>query len=69
MMSRPSLARRPAAPLSLAVRAADARRRQRRQVGDPRLFCGTNGCPTTLRLDASTGIAACPICGFQRRLS
>jgi hypothetical protein len=69
MMSRPSLARRPAAPLALAGRAADARRRQRRQGGDARLYCGTNGCPTTLRLDTATGVAACPICGFRRRLA
>ena len=49
MMSRLSPARRPAAPLALAARAADARRRRRRQAGDPRLYCGTNGCPTTLQ--------------------
>ena len=69
MMSSHTLARRPAAPLSLAGRAADARRRRRRQVGDPRLYCGTNGCPTILDLDPRTGIAACPICGFARRLA
>jgi hypothetical protein len=68
MMSRNSSARRIAAPLSLAGRAADARRQRRRQVGDARLYCGTNGCPTTLRLDPRTGVAACPICGFARRL-
>jgi hypothetical protein len=68
MMSRNSPARRIAAPLSLAGRAADSRRQRRRQVGDPRLYCGTNGCPTTLRLDPGTGVAACPICGFARRL-
>jgi hypothetical protein len=68
MMSSNSLARRPVAPLSLAGRSSDARRRQRRQVGDPRLYCGTNGCPTTLNLDVLTGVAACPICGFARRL-
>jgi hypothetical protein len=69
MLSRHSPARRPAAPLALAARTADARRRRRRQPGDARLYCGTNGCPTTLRLDAGSGIAACPICGFQRRIS
>lgn len=69
MMSNYTPARRPAAPLSLAGRAADARRRRRRQVGDPRLYCGTNGCPTTLRLDPRTGVADCPICGFARRLA
>jgi hypothetical protein len=68
MMSSHSPARRLAAPLSLAGRAADARRRQRRQVGDPRLYCGTNGCPTTLGLDPRTGVASCRICGFARRV-
>jgi hypothetical protein len=68
MMSRNSPARRIAAPLSLAGRAADARRQRRRQAGDARLYCGTNGCPTTLRRDPATGVAACPICGFARRL-
>ena len=69
MLSRHSPARRPAAPLALAGRTADARRRRRRHDGDSRLYCGTNGCPTNLRLDARTGVAACPICGFQRRVS
>ncbi len=69
MMSRLSTARRPAAPLALAARTADARRRRRRGGVDARLFCGTNGCPTILQLDARTGVAACPICGFRRRLS
>jgi ribosomal protein L32 len=69
MMSRLSPARRPAAPLALAARTADARRRRRRSGGDPLLYCGTNGCPTTLQLDTRIGIAACPICGFQRRLA
>ena len=69
MMSRLSPARRPAAPLALAARTADARRRRRREGGDARLYCGTNGCPTTLRLDARSGVAVCPICGFQRRLA
>ena len=69
MMSRLSPARRPAAPLALASRTADARRRRRRQVGDARLYCGTNGCPTTLRVDPRTGVGACPICGFRRVLA
>lgn len=33
-----------------------------------RLFCGTNGCPSFLELDPSTGRAACQICGFVRRV-
>jgi hypothetical protein len=69
MMSRHSPARRLAAPLSLAGRSADARRQRRRHVGDPRLYCGTNGCPTILNLDPRTGVAACPICGFARRVA
>ncbi len=69
MMSRNSPARRLAAPLVVAARSADARRLRRRHHADARLYCGTNGCPTTLRLDARTGVATCPICGFRRRLS
>ena len=69
MMSRNSPARRIAAPLALAGRAADARRQRRRLGDDRRLYCGTNGCPTTLAFDPRTGVAACPICGFARRLA
>ncbi len=47
----------------------ERRRRRRRQLVDPRLFCGTNGCPTSLRVDPTSGTAVCPICGFQRRLA
>jgi DNA-directed RNA polymerase subunit RPC12/RpoP len=36
---------------------------------DPRLYCATNGCATTLRLDAAGGVAACPICGYRRRIA
>lgn len=68
-MSRLSMARRPAAPLALASRMAEGRRRRRRQVADARLFCGTNGCATALIVDAETGVAVCPICGFRRRLT
>jgi len=68
-MSTLTSARRPAAPLRLAAQGADARRRRRRQLSDPRLYCGTNGCPTSLRLDPRSGIASCPICGFQRRFA
>ncbi len=68
-MSTLTHARRPAAPLRLAAHGSDARRRRRRQLVDPRLFCGTNGCPTSLRVDPTSGTAVCPICGFQRRLA
>lgn len=69
MMSRHAPARRPAAPLRLAAQGAEARRRHRRLLGDTRLYCGTNGCPTTLNLDARAGVASCPICGFRRRVA
>jgi len=32
-----------------------------------RLFCGTNGCPSFLEVDPTTGVASCVICGFTRR--
>jgi hypothetical protein len=67
-MSMLTSARRPAAPLRLAAHGVEARRRWRRQLADPRLYCATNGCPTTLRLDPATGIASCPVCGFRRRI-
>ncbi len=67
-MSRLATARRPAAPLRLAASGADARRRRRRQVADARLYCGTNGCPTTLVIDVRAGVASCPICGYRRRI-
>jgi hypothetical protein len=53
----------------MAGRAADARRLRRRQTAEARLYCGTNGCPTTLVLDPATGVASCRICGFRRRLA
>jgi len=68
-MSFTATSRRPAAPLRLAGQSFDGRRRRRRQLGDRRLYCGTNGCPTSLRLDVATGLATCPVCGFRRRLS
>jgi hypothetical protein len=49
--------------------SAPTRGRRRRQLADARLYCGTNGCPTTLSLDPRTGIAVCPICGFHRRIA
>jgi hypothetical protein len=67
MSIRTSSARRPAAPLALAGRAAADRRRRRRTVADPRLYCPTNGCASFLDLDPATGVATCAICGFTRR--
>jgi hypothetical protein len=32
-----------------------------------RQFCRTNGCPSFLELDPTTGRASCPICGWAPR--
>jgi hypothetical protein len=68
MSIRTSSARRPAAPLALAGRAAANRRRQRRAAADPRLYCATNGCASILDLDPVAGVATCAICGFRRHV-
>jgi hypothetical protein len=68
-MSSLTAARRPAAPLRLAAHGTEARRRRRRQLTDARMYCATNGCPTSLRLDPRTAVATCPICGYRRRLA
>jgi len=68
MSIRTSTARRPGAPLALAGRAAADRRRHRRALADPRLYCATNGCASFLQLDPVTGMATCAICGYTRRL-
>jgi hypothetical protein len=44
------------------------RRLRRRASANPRLYCGTNGCPSTLTIDPDRHIAFCEICGFTRRL-
>jgi hypothetical protein len=31
------------------------------------VFCSTNGCPSFLVVDPTTGVATCPICGSTRR--
>lgn len=49
----------------LAPRTGATRRISRRATR--RLYCATNGCASFLRLDAKTGVATCPICGYQRR--
>ena len=43
------------------------RRMRRRANAATRIFCGTNGCPSFLEVDAETGLATCPICGYVRR--
>jgi hypothetical protein len=50
-------------------RASSMRRMRRRtSAATPgRLFCNTNGCPSFLVVDPTTGVATCPICGSSRR--
>ena len=58
------------ATASFTGRASAMRRMRRRSssVANSRLFCGTNGCPSMLELNAQTGLAQCHICGFVRRI-
>ncbi|MEO8437811.1 MAG: hypothetical protein ABI562_05070 [Chloroflexota bacterium] len=44
-------------------------RRRSTAVANSKLFCGTNGCPSFLEFDPTTGIATCDICGFVRRVN
>lgn len=63
MMSRTATA-------TYAGRASSMRRLRRRATAahaDGRPFCRTNGCPSFLELDPSTGIATCPVCGATQR--
>jgi transcription elongation factor Elf1 len=62
MLSRSSTASAP-------MRAQAMRRLRRRSAAAHPLFCSTNGCATMLRLDSSTGVATCPICGLNRRVN
>jgi len=43
------------------------RMRRRSSVAALRPYCGTNGCASFLEVDPDTGVAHCPICGYQRR--
>jgi hypothetical protein len=55
---------------SVVGRASSMRRMRRRTSGvsaGTRLFCSTNGCPSFLVIDPTTGVATCPICGSTRR--
>ena len=56
---------------NLSSRAASIRRLRRRaaSASGGRLYCSTNGCTSFLELDAATGIASCPICGYRRHLA
>jgi len=51
------------------MRAQAMRRLRRRAAAAHPLFCSTNGCATLLRLDPSSGVATCPICGLNRRVN
>ncbi len=57
-----------ASPAATSQRATAMRRMRRRASADA-LYCRTNGCTTHLAVDPISGVATCPICGFQRRLS
>jgi hypothetical protein len=45
------------------------RRRTNASAANGRIFCSTNGCPSFLELDPTSGLAICSVCGFRRRLS
>jgi len=54
---------------NISQRQSAMRRLQHQgRASTPRLYCRTNGCTTTMRLDALTGVASCPICGARRRI-
>ena len=58
------------ATTTFAGRSSSMRRMRRRTAtanGAARLFCSTNGCPSFLIVDADSGVASCPICGFTRQ--
>jgi hypothetical protein len=62
MMSRSTTA-------TFAGRSSSMRRMRRRTSvanSGSRIFCGTNGCPSFLEVDPTTGVATCAICGFTR---
>jgi hypothetical protein len=54
---------------------ASAMRRMRRRnqfatsatAAETRMFCRTNGCPSYLEIDATSGRPTCPICGYTPR--
>ena len=62
------LTRHAAGMAAHSQRASAIRRMRRRAASDP-LYCRTNGCPTHLVLDAASGVATCPVCGYTRRLA
>jgi hypothetical protein len=57
------------ATMNLSQRAGAMRRQRRRSHASPLLYCATNGCASFLELEPTSGVATCPICGYERRLS
>jgi hypothetical protein len=55
------------ATTTFAGRASNMRRLRRRATSAARPYCSTNGCTSFLEVDANTGVASCPICGYVRR--
>jgi bacterioferritin-associated ferredoxin len=53
---------------AVAGRSSSMRRLRRRAAVAQRPYCSTNGCTSYLELDATTGVAECPVCGYRRRL-
>jgi len=57
---------------STSARAGAIRRMRRRSsnaAAQPRrIFCSTNGCPSFLEIATDGRSAACPVCGYTRRL-
>lgn len=55
---------------TFAGRASSMRRLRRRASAAnaaTRPYCNTNGCPSFLEVEPTTGIATCAICGYTRR--
>jgi len=60
------------ATATYAGRASSMRRLRRRASSQAsasagRPYCRTNGCASFLQVDAASGVATCPVCGFTRR--
>jgi hypothetical protein len=53
---------------TVAGRSSSMRRLRRRAAAAQRPYCSTNGCTSYLEIDATSGVAQCPICGYRRRL-
>jgi hypothetical protein len=53
---------------SVAGRSVAMRRMRRRASTATRPYCSTNGCTSYLVVDHETNVAACPVCGYTRRV-